>query len=466
MKRRTWIVLGVVALVAIIAGVFVWQSMNARPTASAAAVQTTTVQRGSLVATINAAGNVSAINEVALPFQTSGRVANVNVQVGDTVKAGQVLMQLDTTDLELSLKTSQSSLSSAQASYDQTKSDLEYALKSAQNALTVSKANLDAAKARNDQNPNSLVVAKVALDKATVTLQQAQANYNRIAWRGDVSATSEATTLQTATIDYQSALANYKITEATINDTALKSAQMQYNNDQSALEQAQKNLDTKMRTAQASLDNAKVALEQAKRNLDKAFIYAPFDGVVSVVSFKKGDTVGTTNAATVVDTSRLQVKVSIAEVDMPKAKLNASAQMTLDAITGRSFPAKVVTIGPVGTVTQGVVNYPVTLEVTNVNDTVKPGMTANLTIVVESRENVLLLPLRAIRTQGTQKTVTVQYKGQSISVPVTTGLTNDQSVEILSGLQEGDVVTINQTTTRQTNNVPGGGPGGPIFIGK
>ncbi len=465
MKRKTGIILGVVVMVAIVAGVLIWQNMNTRSATSTVAVQTTTVQRGALTATINAAGNVSAINEVALPFQTSGRVANVPVQVGDVVKAGKVLMQLDTTDLELALKTSQSSLSSAQASYDQTKSDLEYALKSAQNALTVSKSNLDAAKAKNDQNPNSLIVAKVNLDKATVTLQQAQANYNRIAWRGDVGATSEASALQTATIDYQSALANYKITEATINDSALKSAQVQYANDQAALEQAQKNLDTKMRTAQASLDNAKVAVEQAKRNLDKAFIYAPFDGVVSVVNFKKGDTVGTTTAATVVDTARLQVKVSIAEVDMPKVKTGANAQMTLDAITGRNFQAKVVTVGPVGTVTQGVVNYPVTLEVTNVNDTVKPGMTANLTIVVDSRENVLLLPLRAVRTQGNQKTVTVQYKGQSISVPVTTGLTNDQSVEILSGLQEGDVVAINQTTTRQTNNIPGGGPGIP-FIGR
>jgi HlyD family secretion protein len=119
----------------------------------------------------------------------------------------------------------------------------------------------------------------------------------------------------------------------------------------------------------------------------------------------------------------------------------------------------------VGTVTQGVVNYPVTLELTSGDGAVKPGMTANLTIIVESRENVLFVPLRAIRTQGTQRSVTVQYKGQSIPVPVTVGLTNDQSAEILTGLQEGDVVVINQTTTRQTNNIPGGGPGIP-FIGR
>lgn len=465
MKRRVYLIVGVVLVVLIVAGVFVWQTFFTRPTTTAATVQTSTVRRGSLVATISAAGNVSAINEVALPFQTSGRVAEVSVQVGDAVKANQVLMKLDTTDLDLALKTAQSNLASQQASYDQSKADLEYALRNAQSALTTAKSNLDAAKAKNDQNPNSLIVAKASLDKATVTLQQAQANYNRIAWRGDVSATSEAATLQTATIDYQTALANYKITEATINDSALKSAQEQNSNAQVALEQAQKNLDTKMRSAQAQLDNAKVSLEQAKRNLDKAIIYAPFDGVVSVVNFKKGDTAGTTTAVTVVDTNRLQIKVSVAEVDLPKVKIGASSQVNLDALTGKTYQAKVVTIGPVGTVTQGVVNYPVTLELTSGDGTVKPGMTANLTIIVESRENVLFVPLRAIRTQGTQRSVTVQYKGQSIPVPVSVGLTNDQSAEVLTGLQEGDVVVINQTTTRQTNNIPGGGPGIP-FIGR
>ncbi|MBI5301981.1 MAG: efflux RND transporter periplasmic adaptor subunit [Chloroflexi bacterium] len=466
MKRRTLIIVSVVVVGLIVVGALVWQNFNSRPTASAASVQTSQVRRGTLVATISAAGNVSAINEVALPFQTSGRVASVPVQVGDAVKAGQVLMQLDTTDLELALKTTQTSLASTQASYDQTKADLDYALRNTQSALTTAKANLDAAKAKNDQNPNSLIIAKASLDKATVTLQQAQANYNRIAWRGDVSATSEAATLQTATIDYQTALANYKVTEATINDSAYKSAQEQYSNAQISLEQAQKNLDTKMRSAQAQLDNAKVSVEQAKRNLDKAFVYAPFDGVVSVVNFKKGDTAGTTTAVTVVDTSRLQIKVSVAEVDLPKVKVGASSQVNLDALPGKNYQAKVTTVGPVGTVTQGVVNYPVTLEVTNVDKSVSPGMTANLTIVVESRENVLYVPLRAVRTQGTQKSVTVQYKGQSIAVSVTTGLTNDQAVELLSGeLQEGDVVVINQTTTRQTTNIPGGGPGIP-FIGR
>jgi multidrug resistance efflux pump len=147
-----------------------------------------------------------------------------------------------------------------------------------------------------------LVVAKAALDKATVALQQAQSEYDKVAWRNDVGMTSQAATLQQASIDYQSALANYQIAAAGINDTALKQAQ-------------------------AQLDGAQIAVEQAQRNLDKAKIVAPFDGMVAAVNYSVDDTAGSNTAVSIVDLS-LQVKVMVAEVDMPKIKVGESAQMT------------------------------------------------------------------------------------------------------------------------------------------
>lgn len=467
MKRRTILIISAVGIVVVLIAIAALALQNQSASAAATVrVQTSTVQRGSLVATVSAAGNISVLEEASLAFQTNGRVAKVNVLVGDAVKAGQVLMELDTTDLNLALRTAQTNLASAQANFDQTKTNLDFALRNAQANLSNAQSNLAAAKAKNDQNPNALIIAKAALDKAQVALQKAQGDYNAIAWRGDIGMTTQAATLQQATIDYNSALASYNQTAATINDTALKQAQTQLSLDQVALEQAQRNLDTNLRTAQASLDNAKLSVEQAQRNLDKSRIIAPFDGVVSVVNNKVNDSVASAVAVGVVNPNRLQVKVTVAEVDLPKIKANNTAQLTLDALTGKTYSAKVMTIGPVGTVTQGVVNYPVTLEITNVDGAIKPGMTANLAIVVERRDNVLLLPTRAVRTQGNQKTVTVQYKGQSITQNVTTGLTNDTSVEIISGLQEGDVVLLNQTTTRQTGNVPGGPGGIPFFGGR
>jgi len=462
--KKNRIILGVIVIVILLAIAGFWYYQQTSSSAAASArVQTATVQRGSLVATVSAAGNILTPEEATLAFQTSGRVAKVNVQVGDAVKKAQTLMELDTTDLELALKTAKTNLASSTANLEQTKANLQFSLRNAQATLESSKAALEAARNKNAQNPNQIIVAKAQLDKATIALQQAQGAYNRIAWRGDVGLTQQATDLQNATIEYQSALANYNMTIATINDSALKSAQSEYEKTTIALEQAQKNLDTQLRTAQATVDNNQVAVEQAQRNLDKARLGAPFDGIVSVVSFSVGDSAGTGTAVTVVDISTLQVKVSIAEVDIAKIKLGQSAQITLDALPGKTYSAKITAIGPVATITQGVVNYPVTAVITNTDGQVKPGMTANLAITVEQRDNVLLIPTRAVRTQGTQRTVTVLYKGLSIPVPITIGLTNDQSAEVTSGLQEGDQVVIQTTQTR----TGGGGFGsGPVFVTK
>jgi HlyD family secretion protein len=438
MKRNIMLIVALVIILLAVAALFGWQTLTASAATTNSRIQTVTVQRGTLVANVSAAGNVSAPEEAAMAFQTSGRIAKVNVQVGDVVRKGQVLMELDTADLELALRTAQANLASAQANYD-------------------------SIKIKTAQNPNELIVAKAALDKATVVLQQAQSEYDKVAWRSDVGMTSQAATLQQASIDYQSVLANYQIAASGINDTALKQAQAQFDSVQIALEQAQHNLDTQPRIAQASLDNAQVAVDQAQLNLDKAKIVAPFDGMVAAVNYSVGDTAGSSTAVSIVDLANLQVKVMVAEVDMSKIKVGETAQMTLDALPGNTYNAQVIAIGPVGTVTQGVVNYPVTIAITDADSAIKPGMTANLAVVVDQRNNVLMVPTRAVRTAGNQKVVTVLYKGQSIQTPVSTGLTNDQSVEITNGLQEGDVVVINQTQTRQPN--VGGGFGIPGFGG-
>lgn len=408
MKRLLFfLVLGFAVLT--IAGCASLPTLSASTTTTKAQ-QTVTVTRGSIIATVNAAGNVITPEDASLAFSSSGKVAKVNVQVGDRVKSGQVLMELDTTDLA-------------------------FALRNAQAQLTNSQANLESVKAKNSQNINQLIVAKLQVDKTILALNQAQAAYDNIAWRGDVSSTSQAATLANAKTDYQNALANYQITATGINDTTV-------------------------RQAQASVDKDQIAVEQAQRNIDKTKILAPFNGVVSTVNFGVGDTAGTGVAVIVIDDTKLQVKPNVAEVDVAKIALGQTVQMSFDALSGNTYPGKVVAIAPQATVTQGVVNFPVTIAIDNSNGDVKPGMTANATIQIERRDNVLMIPTRAVRTQGNQKTVTVLYKGQSIALPVSTGLSNESSIELTGGeLREGDVLLINQTTT-----TTGGGGGGGMGI--
>ncbi len=411
MKRRI-IILAVVTMLLIAGGIYVYQIVN-KPVPTTATLQTTTVRRGSLAASVGAAGNIAVSRTTTLSPQTSGRVTQVNVKVSDRVKAGQTLVQLDLTDLMMSLKSSQLSLASAQANFDNVK-------------------------VKNAQNSNQLIIAKASLERSRLAVQAAQADYDTIAWRAGSAATTQATALQQASIDYQSALASYNTTVATINDTELKNSQI-------------------------ALDQAKLNVEQAQLNLDRARIVAPFDGVVTSVSLNVGDNASSGAAAVVmIDPSRLQISVTVSEVDIARVKLGQTAQVTIDALSGKNYSAQVTTINPTATVTQGVVNYPVILVLSNADDAIKPGMTANLIMEVERRDDVLLLPTRAVRTQGNQRLVTVLYKGQTIQVTVRTGLSNDQSIEITDGLQEGDVVVINPTNLR-----PGNVPGGAIpFIGR
>lgn len=465
MKRNVFIISGVVVVLLALTGVFVWQTQSASASAKAPVAQTATVKLGAITATVSAAGNVSSPNAVSLAFQTGGTVTQVNVNVGDKVSKGQTLMQLDTTDLALALKNAQVNLASAQANVTQTQNDLQYAVKSAQANLNSAQANLTAAQAKDGQNINQLIVAKAALDKAKAALQTAQAAYDKIGGSSNpnIGMSSQAATLASATSDYQSALATYNITVATTNDSALKQAQAQFDSAQIALDQAKSNLDSKLAAAQTQLTSAQIAVDQALHNLDKAKLVAPFDGIVSAVNYGIGDSAAGV-AANLVDMSNLQIKVNIAEVDMSKLQVGDAAQITLDALPGKTYNAKVLAISPAGTVSQGVVNYLVILSVTNADNTIKPGMTANASVVVDQRTNVLVVPLRAVRTQGNQKSVTVQVNGQTIQQAVTTGLSNDQSVEITKGLEQGDVVVLNQTQTRQTN--VGGGIGLPGLGGR
>ncbi|HEX7589072.1 MAG TPA: biotin/lipoyl-binding protein, partial [Anaerolineae bacterium] len=221
--KRNVLVIGiiVVAIVAIV-GFYLMQQANAANAAAATVrTQTTAVKKGSLIATLSEAGNVSAPVTSSAAFQSStgatiaGRVAKVNVAVGDKVKIGQVLMELDPADLQRSLQTAQASLSNAQGT-----------LSNAQGTLSNSQASLDSAKIKASENVNQLIIAKTALDSAAATLQTAQTAYDTIAWRPDAGLTTQATTLQTATNSYQSALANYNITAANLSDTsALRTAQ-------------------------------------------------------------------------------------------------------------------------------------------------------------------------------------------------------------------------------------------------
>jgi HlyD family secretion protein len=396
------------------------------------------------------------------------------VVVGDTVKAGDVLATEDDSDLQFALRSAQAQLASAQASLAKLQQPPQAADVAADKAAVASaQAAYNVAVNKNNHAPDQLLQAKAALDKAAAALQQAQAAYNAVAWRSGSQNSTQAAALSAATSDYEAAQATYNLALTNINDSAVKSAAQ-------ALSAAQDNLAKltqpatlqDIAVAQASVDSAQVGVDQANRKLDQAKIIAPFDGTVAAVNYVQGQLSPAGSSAAVValvNMNNLQTQVTVSEVDISKVKMGQIVNMSFDALGGQSFPGKIVSISPVGTVTSGVVNYIVTVALTKPSSSIMPGMTATANIVVAQQTNVLMVPNRAVKTQGNRRVITLLSEGNQIPLVVKTGLTNDTNTEILSAstadgqavtLQDGDTVVINATTTSGTNTrgATGGNP--------
>jgi HlyD family secretion protein len=230
-------------------------------------------------------------------------------------------------------------------------------------------------------------------------------------------------------------------------------------------------------SAQASVGEVETRLATAQKNLDGATIVAPFDGVVSAVSMAAGESAGSSSTITIVDPNDVAVNVQVDEADITRVAVGQRVFVTFEALAGRRAPGMVRSISPSGTTTQGVVGYLVGIDLDDPSG-VLPGMTATAQIVSDQRADVLLVPNRAlIRATGnargqvgspetTAETATEQpgrpsqvrvlaESGEVVTRQIRVGLANDQSTEVISGLEEGDQVVLPTTTARAA--VPGAG---------
>ena len=238
-----------------------------------------------------------------------------------------------------------------------------------------------------------------------------------------------------------------------------------------------------IQTTQNNLKKAEDTLSDAKENLENCSIYAPFDGIISDVKVKKGDTVSTATILATIVAKKKIAEITLNEIDAAKVKVDQKATLTFDALPDLTLTGKVTEIDTVGTVSQGVTSYGVKIALDSDDERIKPGMSVNAEIVVEVKPDVLTLPNSAIKSEGNLRYVQlidapneiknklkigapiilpkeVKIKNQ----PVEVGVSNDTLTEILSGVSEGDIVISSkiapQTQATQTQfrfQIPGMG---------
>ncbi|GAB2851188.1 HlyD family efflux transporter periplasmic adaptor subunit [Actinoallomurus bryophytorum] len=289
---------------------------------------------------------------------------------------------------------------------------------------------------------------------------------------------------------------------ATLDDA---SAQDALQSAQAALSAAEAG-DTSTPSGYSSYVQAKAARDSAQRSLDGTELKAPFSGTIVAVngsvggsssgsggsSTSSGSTgsTGTGGAAggggssttsssassgstgsgfiTIADTTKLAIKGEFTESDVAKVKKGQQASVTFDAMQGTRASGKVTAIDQTSTTTNNVVQYGVTVTLTDPPKGLRIGATATVQVTTASAENVLYVPTAAVRTAGGQSSVTVLSAGKQVTKIVQTGTQGDQGTEIKSGLNEGDQVLIASTGTGTggtgfpAGRFPGAGGGGGL----
>lgn len=390
MSRRFWIILALVVLGGLAIFYFVRANRSPVPPEE---VEMVTVGRGTLIATVSAAGIVVAAEDRTLSFHTSGWVAEILVTEGDLVEEGQVLASLDTTEVELQID-------QAEAGYNQSRSRL--------------------AEIEEGPSADDIAVAEAQLELARINLQQAQSAWNAVKWQPDASMLPQGVALQQATVEYQQALANYNLRVE----------------GPSAEEITQ---------AQGEVDRAAAALEQVQLQLDRSQLLAPFSGTVAVVLIQEGETVSPGSPAVrLLDLSQLWVELDVDEVDLGQMQVGQGAVVNFDALPDLELEGRVDFISPAATGEGGAVTYTVRVILDAVDPRLRVGMTANADIETQRIEGALLIPNRAVivdRETGKFYVEKVTPSGSEV-VEITPGSRNETYTQLLTGLAEGDQIII------------------------
>lgn len=471
-RRRGPILLNAALAVALVTGAgFGYAAVNDDGKSSGTPrVRTAAVARGTVLASVSASGTLVSPSDTGVSFGASGKVTAVNVKVGDQVKAGQVLARMDTAQADEDLAAAQSGVQVAQANLDKAEKGTPVQSSGGQGG---NGGNGGSGGGSNGQQADVRPAAAGADRTATEPAAGSSATP-----RPQTSGSGTQTPAPTVTV--------------TITKTVVASPTPSPSTTVDAAQVAQ---------AQNALVQAQNKLAQAQRALDATVLKAPNDGVVASVAGKVGDTVGTSGGSgsgatggsggsgnsgstsggstpsgfvVLTNPGGMQAAASFSEADAGKIKAGQAAVVTLNVDSTVKRNAKVVSINPLPDSggSSGSVKYSARVALDGDLSTLRTGQTASIQVVVQEADNALYVPAGAVTGTGATGTVQVDVAGRTERRQVELGVKGDQTTQILTGLDEGDLVVIGiqgttgtgagstgQTGTGTTRGGFGGGGG-------
>jgi len=399
LKQKKLLMLGGGALaIVLLAGFYFWGNQSA-----AAQYMTAKVERGNLRNTVTATGTLQAVTTVQVGSQASGTISALYADFNSVVKKGQIVAQLDPAVSKAQVDQARANLEQARASLTQAKAAVVNsragvsgaqasglaAMSTVQNnqaGVSGAQANVAVLKAQQD-DALSLLKQQESLLKAGVI---AQRDY-------DVAQTA----YKTAEARYNQAVAQLNqamLTEQSASSAGIAQSQAQVQQSQAQVQQSQ----AQVQQAAAQVQQAQAALSLAEVNLSHTTIASPIDGIVVSRDVNVGQTVAASLSAPTLftianDLTQMQVIANIDQADIGMVEQAKSVKFSVDAFPGKDFDGKIqqMRINPQNV--QNVVTYNVVIDVSNPEQKLKPGMTANLTITIDERNNVLKVPNSALR---------------------------------------------------------------------
>jgi HlyD family secretion protein len=389
------------------------------------------------------------------------------------------------------LRIAQGQVQAAEATLDQAIAHRDQLLSDATEAeISASEAAVNSARAtynrvRAGPSAEELAQAQAVLDSAKAAVRQAQAAYDRIKGRADAGLLPEALALENATIELQRAQANYNalanqpapdqlaVAAAQVAEAQARLAQLQGSQGpqlraaeagvaaaQAQRDIAQAQLDlleagaagAEIAAAEAQVQQAQVSVDSAQLALTRATLSAPLGGTIARVDVEPGESVSPQlPAMTLVDNSLFSIEADVDEADIGGIAEGQEVMLTFDALPDQKLVGKVLSIAPLASVDLGIVTYRVTIASGASDLRLRAGMTANVEIIQDRREDVLLVPNEAIALDPISGRRFVEKKTASGTeqVEITTGLTTDVYSQVLSGLEEGDQVVLSSLSFRE-----------------
>ncbi len=443
---------------------------------TAAAVNTTLVQRGDLSVTVSGSGVLQANRTVDLSFSTGGTVSEVHVQLGERVKEGQVLAQLDNvSSLEANIVSLQLKLLQTQKDLTDLQQNADVSLAQAYQDWVTAKAAYQEAVTAQQRTAYARCSEEVNTRYQT-QLDQAASRMNELAVHSmGTDAWIDARN------SYDTALANYtycttytdseKIeaqAAADVAKTKMDQAESQYNTlkSNSGVDPNQLALD------EAAVETVQAQLKQAQEDLKGVTLTAPMDGKVVYLASGAGTIVDTAKFISIADVSRPQLTVSVDESDIDQFVLGSPASVIFDALPDQTFHGVVTQVNPTLT-SSG--QYNILKGVLTLNaDAVQTvqdlplGLNASVTIVYKEIKDALIIPITALKklNGAGYEVQLVESDGTTRSQEVQIGLQDGTYAEVLSGLHEGDKIvsiTGNSASNPSSNPFTDGGmmmPGG------